>query len=381
MTPLLAIKNKVTVVIIATVIVLINISPAFAIEYGGFGGRPAHPVADNPRTESIFVYTLDRGVSKDDGVIVINNTALEKTLLVYATDSTPSTGGAFACKQMSEEKDGVGSWIALAKNEVVLPPSTNEIIPFTLNVPQSAGVGEHNGCILIQEKKEKVEGQSGAILSVRSGLRVAVTIPGDIVRELEFAGFNFTKKDGIFLMHPLVKNLGNVSIDAKVNVVTRYFFGLKYLTHGGGYPILRGETSDWNFELKKPFWGGLYKTELVIEYDKNSEAGIGVNSGKTTTVLKSPAIWFWSAPTLWALLIEILVLALIVLGIVLAIKKVKSNKWIKNNWVEQKVGENDDVMTLAEKHKIAWKQLVKVNGLKAPYAIKAGQKIKVPPTK
>ena len=30
----------------------------FAIEYGGFGGKPAYPRADNPRTESIFVHTL-----------------------------------------------------------------------------------------------------------------------------------------------------------------------------------------------------------------------------------------------------------------------------------------------------------------------------------
>ncbi len=32
-----------------------------AIEYGGFGGRPAYPRADNPRTESIFLYTLEPG--------------------------------------------------------------------------------------------------------------------------------------------------------------------------------------------------------------------------------------------------------------------------------------------------------------------------------
>lgn len=30
-----------------------------AIEYGGFGGRPAYPRADNPRTESIFIHTLE----------------------------------------------------------------------------------------------------------------------------------------------------------------------------------------------------------------------------------------------------------------------------------------------------------------------------------
>ncbi len=35
-----------------------------AIEYGGFGGRPAYPRADNDRTESIFIHTLEPGSEK-----------------------------------------------------------------------------------------------------------------------------------------------------------------------------------------------------------------------------------------------------------------------------------------------------------------------------
>ncbi len=55
------------------------------------------------------------------------------------------------------------------------------------------------------------------------------------------------------MLRPQVKNTGNVSIDADVSVVTRYFFGLKYAEQGGEYPVLRSETSDWNFDLKRPF--------------------------------------------------------------------------------------------------------------------------------
>jgi hypothetical protein len=56
-------------------------------------------------------------------------------------------------------------------------------------VPENAGVGEHNGCILIQEKKQKTDGQTGVSLSVRTGIRLVVTVPGDIVRKLEIDGF------------------------------------------------------------------------------------------------------------------------------------------------------------------------------------------------
>jgi tripartite-type tricarboxylate transporter receptor subunit TctC len=120
---------------------------------------------------------LEPGSEKIEGVRVINNTVEKKTLLVYVADSTPSTGGAFACKQFSEEKKDVGAWVTLTKTEVTLNPNSNEIIPFTIKAPANVSVGEHNGCILIQEKKESVKGQAGVSLSVRTGIRLAITIP------------------------------------------------------------------------------------------------------------------------------------------------------------------------------------------------------------
>lgn len=167
---------------------------SFAIEYGGFGGRPAYPRADNPRTESIFVHTLEPGAVQKEGITVVNNSTETKTVLVYAADSTPSTGGAFACKQFSEEKTDVGSWISLNKTELTLSAGSTQIVPFTITVPANAGVGEHNGCVLIQEKKPKRDDQPGVNLSIRTGLRVAIMVPGDIERKLEIAGFDYKRQ-------------------------------------------------------------------------------------------------------------------------------------------------------------------------------------------
>src|SRR3989344_4441288 len=352
----------------------------FAVEYGGFGGRPAYPRADNPRTESIFIHTLEPGDIQKEGILTVNNATEQKTMLVYAVDSTPSTGGAFACAQFSEAKKDVGAWITVKKSEVTLEPGTNELVPFSIHVPKNASVGEHNGCIVMQEKKEKAEDGSGVSLSFRTGLRVAVTIPGELERKLEIVGFTVTKRDnGNFLLHPLVKNLGNVSIDADAQVVTRYFFGLTHLTHGGQYPILRGDTSDWNFELKKPFWGGWYRSNFFVEYDENPEAGVGVQSGKELTRLKGPSVWFWSFPTPAALAIEIIILLALAFGGFLFWLSQKRKKWIKNNWVSYEVESGEDIKSLAERFDVSWKLLAKVNKLQQPYAFKPGEKIKVPP--
>jgi hypothetical protein len=357
---------------------------AFAIEYGGIGGRPAYPQADNPRTESIFIHTLNPGETQEEGVLVVNNTAEQKTMLVYAVDSTPSTGGAFACEQLSQTKDDVGAWITLEKSEVTLESRKSELVPFTIIVPENASVGEHNGCIVIQEKLAKPEGESGVSLSFRTGMRVVITIPGELERKLEIVGFNVARKNdgnGSFLLQPTVKNLGNVSIDANIQVVTRYFFGSAYITHGGQYSILRGDTSDWNFELKKPFWGGWYHSSFFVEYDENSEAGVGENSGKKLTRLKGPSVWFFSFPTAAGLAIEAAVLLLIAFGVFLFWLSQKRKNWMKKNWVEYKVKAGEDIKTLAEKFNVSWKLLAKTNKLKAPYALKLGKKIKVPPAK
>lgn len=350
-----------------------------AVEYGGFGGRPAFPREDNPRTESIFVHTLTPGEVQDEGVLVVNNTGEEKTLIVYGADSTPSTDGAFACKQYAESKLDVGAWIVLDKNEVTLASGTSEVVPFTISVPLSASVGEHNGCILVQEKKAPVEGQSGANLSVRTGLRVAITIPGEITRKLEIASFTMEKQDGSRVLRPAVANTGNVSIDADVQVTTRYFFGLAHATHGGQYPVLRGETSEWNFELKRPFWGGPYRTQMTLAYDTSNEAGVGVVSGQAARVLTSDALWFFSLPTLPGLLLELCLLALVGWAVYLGLMKKRRQQWIAASWVPYAVAAGDDLGSLAARRNVSWQLLAKVNDLKPPYALKEGDRLRLPP--
>lgn len=354
--------------------------PIKAIEYGGFGGRPAYPDPDNPRTESIFVFTMEPGDNKKDGVKIINNSAESKTIIVYTADSTPSTGGAFACEQIAEEKNNVGGWITLTKNEVVLKPATNEIIPFSVNVPMNAGVGEHNGCILITEKKAPVKGSSGVSLSTRIGLRVSILVPGETIRNLEILGFSFYKKSGKYLLQPRIKNTGNVSIDSNVKVVTRSIFGKAIATHGGMYPILRGDTTELNYILSHPFWGGLYFSKLKIQYDSNPEAGVGTNTGKPLTTLDSKTIWFVTPPTARGFIFEILILIMLFIGFKKFKQWKKSSKTINDTWVEYIIEENDDINTLADKFNISWKLLAKVNKLNPPYVLKQGKNIKVPPT-
>lgn len=177
----------------------------------------------------------------------------------------------------------------------------------------------------------------------------------------------------------MVKNTGNVSIDADAKVTTRYFFGLTLIKHGGQYPILRGDTSDWSFELKRPFWGGLYQSQFTVAYDDAKEATVGVQTGSTLVVLKSPRIWFWSMPTWAGLIIELIFLLCIFAIISLMRLSKKRKQWILDNWIEYTTKTGDDIRTLAEKFDVSWKLLAQVNKIEAPYTLKKGGILSVPP--
>ncbi len=367
---------------LAMILLLFAPANVLAVEYGGIGGRPAYPDPTNPRTKSIFVFTLEPGQTIENGVRVINNTEEKKTLMVYAVDSVVSSGGAFACAQLNDKKKDVGSWIKLAKSEVTLEPLSNEVVPFTITTPVTVDVGEHNGCIVIQEKKNPraAERKQGINLTFRTGLRVAVLIPGEIKRKLEIVGFNFSQQPGGgFLATPKVKNLGNVSIDADVKVWVDYFFGSNLVVKGGQYPILRGQESEWNFKIDKPFWGGWYKTYLTVAYDPHKEAGVGKESGRGLEVLSTSPVYFFSPPQPLALLIEIAVLLIIIVVIFRLWLSYKRRRWIKKEWVEYEVQSGDDLKALAEKFNVSWKLLVRVNNIKPPYTLENGARIKVPP--
>lgn len=352
-----------------------------AIEYGGVGGRPAYPRSDNPRTDSIFVHTLEPGQVQQEGVLLVNNTEEVKTLLVYAVDSVVSSGGAFACRQKSEPQEGVGAWVLLGEEEVTLASGGNKIIPFTISVPPNASAGEQNGCIIIQEKKEKDPNQTGVSLSFRTGLRIAVTVPGELVRQLEIVGLTVEKNNGMVVYKPAVRNTGNVSIDTTVKVRTQHFLNLENSEHGGQYPILRGEVSDWNFELKNFFLGGFYKATLSVFYEAGNNIEIGKETGENILVIEGPSQWFFVPPTFWAFVIELLILVVIVFIIFSYWMFKKRARWVKDSWVSYNIKPNDDIKTLANRFDVSWKLLAKANKITAPYTLKTGAKIQVPPKK
>lgn len=349
---------------------------AQAIEQGGIGGRPAHPQSNNNRSQSIFVHKLAPGQQAKDGVQVINNTAETRKVLVYAVDSQTSSGGVFACAQAADKPISVGGWIALERQEVVLAPKDKQTIAFTVSVPKQAAAGEHDGCIVIQETEQRaVPNRNGIALSLRSAIRVAITVPGDIQKGLVFSGLGFEPRgNDALLLSTALKNSGNVSLDTQLKVRLLYAFGFAAANVGGSFPVLSGSEGRFNFEAERPFWGGWYRLAATAAY--NDAPNVALGEGKSTATITRSS-WIYIAPQPIALMLEGTALLLLIGGITVFTLKRRAHKRALRTAGSHIVKQHEDLHTIATAHHMSWRQLARMNALKPPYQLKTGQKLLV----
>lgn len=347
---------------------------------GGVGGRPAYPREDNPRSSSIFIHTLNPSESAKDGVNIINNSEEIKTVRVYATDSVNSSGGAFACAQEVDDKLDVGAWINLKSNRITLDTTASEIVPFNITVPANADVGEHNGCIVVQEDKADPSTEQGVGLSFRTAIRVAILVPGDVVKDISLVGFTADVSSNKVTLTPQIENKGNVSVDTDISTTLSYLWGQTVSEVGGRFPVLRGQVSEWNFDHDWPFWGGWYKTGVSAAYDDNPDNFIG-NTEEPNKFINYPGQYVFIRPHPIALAIELAGLLLIIYGGTRFAAWRKYRKAYKTTWKSYKVKSGATIKDLAKISGISWRLIAKANKLKPPYTLEAGQSIKLPPRK
>jgi LysM domain-containing protein/WxL interacting protein linking bacterial and host surfaces len=362
-------------------------SVASAINYGGVGGRPAYPNSANPRTQSIFIYQLKPGQGASDGLRILNNTKQSQTIAVDAVDSELASGGAFTCKQAVEAKQDVGAWIRLGSSTVTVAPNSDQIVPFTISVPagKNIGVGEHDGCITIQAASQTASKskQPGIVLSFRSAIRVVVTVPGKIVKKLSIVSVNVSPdKNDKYKVTPVVSNDGNVSLDTKLQPKLLSVFGTEVSSgKEGTSPVLPHSKASLNFELKRPFWGGLYRAQVVASYNANPTTELGVNNDSNRTATAMDSVVFVAAPKPLAALIELIILAAIVFAVYRLIDSRKHAKHVKSHWESYTAKKSDTLDKLAAERGVPWKRIAKVNKLKPPYALSKGQKLRLPAKK
>jgi hypothetical protein len=351
--------------------------PVGAVQSGGIGGRPANPDPSNARTKSIFIYELKANESKTDALLLMNNTDKEETINVYAVDGILTNTGSYSCEQAVESKDDVGAWVTLSETQVVLPANSTKEVEFTTTVTGTADVGEHNGCLVFQSDTDEGDVQGNVRVRTRQAIRLVVTIPGDLKKEVAIKSFTVGKLDQYQQFLLTIANSGNVSADIDARVVLRTLWGSSVYNDGGGYPVLAKNDLQLSFLNEKlPFWGGWYNASSQVVYD--IRAGVfSVDKDGQLITKKSPTVTVFvnPQPTAWVMYAFIL-LILASLAVFLVLRR-REQRMIAS-WPEYSVKKGDTITSLATARGISWKVLSRANDLKAPYALSKSDVIKLP---
>ena len=365
--------------VIVSGLIVIGSAVGVAAQSGGIGGRPANPDPDNPRSQSIFIYTLNKGEATSDQVRISNNTAKRQTIELLAVDGIITNTGAYTCKQNSEEKTGLGATIALARTEVTLEPNTNEKVDFTVTMPVNADVGEHNACIVFQSRQDEGEVQGNVRIRTRQAIRVVATVPGDLKRSITITDFAVVRKDNKETFNASLQNTGNVSADVDTKVYLKDMFGRALFEDGGQYPVLSDQKLELSFvNTKRPFFGGWYTASMTVSYDKR--AGVfGIEDKKNVTTLTADEKVVFVPPTTAGLATLVIVALLLIGGAAVWVMSKKNRRYENQTWRAYVIQSGDTIESIARKHEVDWKKLAVRNDIKAPYSLTPGNTLKVPP--
>lgn len=140
-------------------------APAAAAEDAGprWSVRPRDPSA------AVLAHTVRPGSHVSDAVVVTNEGAAPLELTVTAWDTVPGDDGA---PQVADSRTGVGGWVDVPDETVVVAPGAQVVVPVEVAVPADAVVAEHVAAVVTT-----AAGREGGIaVERRLGLRVVLTV-------------------------------------------------------------------------------------------------------------------------------------------------------------------------------------------------------------
>lgn len=354
-----------------------------AVSLNGIGGRPANPDQSNPRTQSIFIMQIDKGDTEGDAVRVVNGSNSIQTVELYAVDGMVTNTGAYTCRQENDARTGVGAWTHISQGTVNLKANSSKDIPFTVSMPNSADTGEHNGCIVIQAASQASSSEGGVNIQTRQAIRLAVTVPGELRRELSLVSFSVDLDNSNNPVYRTsLKNVGNVSTDADIGVKLKNMFGSEVYKNSGGYPVMSNQKLDVAYNQKnfQPLFGGWYTARATIKYSKNvGIVGVDLQDNQLSEIVSEDKVIFIPPSSKGLIIIATaLIASLLATGIYLWRRSALTRD--RRESIEHTVKRGETIQSIADDYEVDWKRIVVTNSIRPPYSLKDGQVIHVPKT-
>jgi len=161
------------VFVLVTALLLTLTTPARAQDGATYGARPAP--GDGDRSSAGFTLSVGTGSAVSDAVEILNFTNDPATFDVYVADVVPSTGGSLAPAARDAEITGPAVWITVDQATVEVPARSSTVVPFTINVPEGAPLGDHTAALLVEPQRSSDTGTITSKTRVGLWVRVKVT--------------------------------------------------------------------------------------------------------------------------------------------------------------------------------------------------------------
>lgn len=339
----------------------------------------------NPYEENLswFVYTNNAGETVSDMATVKNFSNEPVDVNVYAVDALSSETGSFILTFPEEEQKGIGAWTDVKSKSLTIPPYEVIDVPFEIKIPADAPPGQYLGGIVIEngqgETAAEVSGkENGTSVSVKTriGSRVYLTIPGEIIEDIQFTDFYAQKEltTGITKFYLTLVNNGNMSYEPELIIDIYDPAGNLYET------------------IKKTVGTIAPKSTIKPVVQMENKPLIGNFSAKATMVFKCKfapenlhgnAHYLEKEITFWEIPWRRMFLALFVIFTVMTViteRKLARRRYFTNG-EQYVVNSNENLVSIGNSRNVSWRKIARYNRIKAPYIVRQGDKIIVPKVK
>jgi len=240
----------------------------------------------------------------------------------YAGTATPLT----------EEEDKIApysasDWVSNLPEDLELVPQKNIDIPYTINVPSDAALGEYSVKLFLVSQTQAEEANTPTFLNLATGPNILIQIGEDSEIEQKASLLNFDTSKHIYDSSDIdfkieYENLGNTHITPTGDIVITNIFGKRVGStqfNSDGISVLRDETGIYDQRWTEQFkllseegalMIGPMNAELISTY-KTINPGFAPLSAETS---------FWIIP--WKIILAILLgIVAVIVSIVIYAKR------------------------------------------------------------
>ncbi len=328
---------------------------------------------------SWFIYELDPGEITSGTMMITNNSDHEQSVQILPVDAEATASGLFALKSTDSDQVGVGDWITVEDDMMTLDSRETALYSFEIEVPDDVPPGDYAGGLVMvpyENTIEAISGGAGFATVVNVGVRVYVTVSGDVVFDFDWTDYAHAMNDeGQHTFSYTFMNEGNVAVTSQGTMTLRSpLFEEKEIPLDLGV-VYSGKSTEPLVTWKESFPFGPVTAVTTVDYARaNSFGALADETIETMSGVVEREISFWVIPYN-ALLLAVFSFAVMFAYLSYRGRKMRLVMQACQPYVSQA---DESITTIATRLSVPWKPLAKINHLKFPFIVAKGQTIMAP---